>query len=253
MKGVFLGMEKKAGLFEDVYGFILEQIFQQKLSYGQKIQEEAISQALGISRTPIREALRKLESDGLVEILPKQSAKIVTLTEKDVKQLGAVKLQLDFLTAQMAIFHGSNADFKRLEQINEELAHALRENDSYHVLKKDMAFQRAYTQISGNPILSSLQAQLQLKTALYQSVKWKELPHMMNDSLYHHQAIIESLYARDVDRILRCIIPYISTSYGIDANVYSMMVVDFSVGRTPLPYGAERMYAAPSGKKMSNF
>ena len=57
-------MEKQVGLYEKVYDYILEQIFHQKLSYGQKVPEEEISKDLGISRTPIREALRKLESDG---------------------------------------------------------------------------------------------------------------------------------------------------------------------------------------------
>jgi len=240
----FLEMETKAGLYEEVYNYILEQIFHQKLAYGQRIPEEEISQYLGISRTPIREALRKLESDGLVEILPKRYAQIVTLTDEDVRNMGIVKLQLDFLTAQLAVFHGSNSDFQRLERINEEFAQAIKDKDIYNVLKKDMEFHRTYTAISGNELLMSFQSQIQLKIALYQSVKLRETPHLMNNSTYDHRAVIESLYSRNTDQVLRHIIPHISAFYGIDSNLYSMMIVDFSLGRASIPYGAKPLFTA---------
>lgn len=237
-------MEKKAGLYEDVYDYILNQIFQRKLSYGQKIPEEEISQYLGVSRTPIREALRKLESDGLVEILPKRFAQVVTLGEDDVKKLGTVKLQLDFLTAQLAVFNGSNADFKRLEEINEEFGRALRENDIYNVLKKDMEFHRTYTAISGNSLLMNFQSQIQLKISLYQSIRMKDSSYFMNNSIHDHQAIIDSLYSRDTEQVLSHIIPHISAFYGLDTDVYSMMLLDFRPGKDKVPREARRNYKA---------
>lgn len=237
-------MEKKAGLYEEVYEYILDQIFHQNLSYGQKIPEEEISQYLGVSRTPIREALRKLESDGLVEILPKRFAQIVTLKEEDIKQLGIVKLQLDFLTAQLAVFHGSNADFMRLEEINRELSHAMEANDIYNILKKDMEFHRTYTAISGNSLLMNFQSQIQLKISLYQSVRMKDKAYLMNNSAYDHQAIIESLYSRNTEQVLSHIIPHISAFYGINTNVYSVMALDFMSQKSVMPKEAKLFYNA---------
>ena len=146
--------DEKSGLHIQVYNYVLDQIFQQKLSYGQKISEEEIAQSLNVSRTPIREALRKLESDGLVEILPKRFAQIVTLTEDDMRQLGTVKLQLDFLAAQLAVHHGSNSDFAALERTNESMADALARDDHYQLLRQDAEFHQAYIRISGNALYS---------------------------------------------------------------------------------------------------
>ncbi|MBP2025917.1 GntR family transcriptional regulator [Peptoniphilus stercorisuis] len=235
-------MKKKVGLYEEVYDYILEQIFHGKFVYGQKIPEEEISEYLGISRTPIREALRKLESDGLVEILPKRFAQIVTLEDETIKELGIVKLQLDSLTAQLAVFNGSNADFQKLEDINRSLSHAIEKKDLYNVLKKDMEFHKTYTEIGGNNLLTNFQSQIQLKIALLQSVKLKENPELMNHSAYDHKDIIESLYLRDTEKVLQYIIPHISEFYGINADVYSMMIADFSNGRNAIPKGITKIF-----------
>ena len=242
-------MEKQAGLYEKVYDYILEQIFHQKLSYGQRVPEEEISKDLGISRTPIREALRKLESDGLVEILPKRYAQIVTLTDEDIKNLGIVKLQLDFLTAQMAIFHGSNADFKKLEVINQEMHKAVEAHDIYNALKMDMEFHKTYISISGNPQLMQFQSQIQLQILLYQSIRMKDARHTMDVSVYDHQSIIEALYSRDTEQVLSHIIPHLASVYGLDIDIYSVMVADFMHGRTKVPEEAHKYYDASGQEK----
>ena len=234
--------EQKAGLYEDVYNYILNQLFAQRLEFGQKIAEEEIAQTLGVSRTPIREALRKLESDGLVEIQPKRFAQIITLEREDVQQLGVVKLQLDFLTAQLAVFNGANAQFKELEEINEDLRNALAVGDMSKALRRDMEFHRAYIAISRNDVLIHCQAQLRLKIALYQSIRAKGNPKLMENSVQEHSAIIEALYQRDVSQVLHNIIRHISTFYGIDADVYSLMIADFSGGRARLPGDIETLY-----------
>lgn len=231
-------------LYEVVYNYVLDLIFRQELSYDQKIPEELISQNLKISRTPIREALRKLESDGIVTILPKRFAKVVTITEEDMRQIGIVKLQLDFLTAQLAVLSGSNLDFQRLETINADMAEALRANDMYNALKKDLEFHTAYIAISGNALLSQVQSQIRLKIALYQSIKLKESPDMMHGSIQSHHDIIEALYSRDAENVLSVIVPHISSFYNIDANIYSFMLADFTPGRSHIPKKAKEVYAS---------
>lgn len=228
-------LDDKSGLHAQVYNYMLDQIFHQKFSYGQKISEEEIAQSLNVSRTPIREALRKLESDGLVEILPKRFAQIVTLTHEDMRQMGTVKLQLDFLAAQLAVYHGSNSDFAALEHTNEALAQALEGGDAYNTLRLDSQFHQQYMRISGNTPLVRFQHQLQTRISLYQSISLKEKPDMMSHSLEEHQAIIEALYSRDINRLLHVIVPHIVRFYDIDASVYSFMLADFSRGRGQLP------------------
>lgn len=234
-------LDDKSGLHAQVYNYVLDQIFHQKFSYGQKISEEEIAQSLNVSRTPIREALRKLESDGLVEILPKRFAQIVTLTADDMRQMGTVKLQLDFLAAQLAVHHGSNSDFTSLERTNEALGKALADHDPYNTLRLDAQFHQEYMAISGNDPLVRFQHQLQTRISLYQSISLREKPDMMSHSLEEHQAIIDALYSRDISRLLHVIVPHIVRFYDIDASVYSLMLADFGGGRTPIPPDAARL------------
>lgn len=227
--------EKKNSLADEVYDHLLRQMLEQTLTYGQKIQEEELSKTLNISRTPIREAVRRLEADGLIKILPKRFAQVVTMDEEDKQQLGLVRLNLACLTAQLAAFHGSNADFLELERINEELGVCLDKGDRIGGLEKDMEFHNAYAKISRNRVLIHCQAQLQLRISLLQASELKKNPHLMIHSVEEHNQTIQALYDRDVTKVLDSIIVHISDFYGLKADIYTMSLTDFGGGRMNMP------------------
>ncbi len=228
-------MEKKNSLADEVYEYLVKQMLEQKLTSGQKIQEEELSKALNISRTPIREAVRRLEADGLIEILPKRFAQVVTINEEDKQQLGLVRLNMSCLTAQLAAFHGSNADFLKLEQINAELGQCLARGDAVGALHKDMEFHNTYAEISRNKVLIHCQAQLQLRISFLQASELRKNPDLMARSVEEHNRTIQSLYDRDVSKVLDSIINHISEFYGLNADIYTMPIADFSQGRMCMP------------------
>ena len=80
-------MKKNEGLSEQVYNYLLLQILSNELKPGEKIAETKIAQEFNTSRTPIREAMRKLESQGLIQIFPKRYAQVANFSEKRLKIL----------------------------------------------------------------------------------------------------------------------------------------------------------------------
>lgn len=217
----------KSNLAGEVYNYFLDQLFQQKLTQGQKIPEGELCKILNVSRTPVREAVQRLQAEGLLESSPNHVACIATIDEDARQQLGVVRLQLESLTAQLACFYGSNADFAKLKKINFELAQAVKEKDIATALRKDMEFHNTYIAITHNEMLARCQNQLTLRIMLLMATETASNPHHMDHSAVDHANMLEALYERDVKKTLSCIISHISTFYGLDANIYSLMITDF--------------------------
>ncbi|MDJ0821562.1 MAG: GntR family transcriptional regulator [Paracoccaceae bacterium] len=94
---------------------------------GARLREEEVSEALGLSRTPVREALRRLEADGIVEHRPRIGAVIRSLSHTEVVELYEMRLVLERTAAEMAAKHGAEAEFDTLDTLNDRIE-AEREN-----------------------------------------------------------------------------------------------------------------------------
>lgn len=88
---------------------------------GARLREEEVSEALGLSRTPVREALRRLEADGIVEHRPRVGAIIRTLSHTEIVELYEMRLVLERTAAVMAAKHGMAAEFDTLEVLNDRI------------------------------------------------------------------------------------------------------------------------------------
>ncbi|MGB7317673.1 MAG: GntR family transcriptional regulator [Planktotalea sp.] len=91
---------------------------------GDRLREIEVAERLGLSRTPVREALRKLESDGIVEHRPRIGAVIRRLTQPEVVELYEMRLVLERTAAQMAAKHASSAEIDTLEDLNQQIGAA---------------------------------------------------------------------------------------------------------------------------------
>lgn len=103
------------------YDKILESLRSGAYQPGDRLREEEVCQALGISRTPVREALRKLESDGIIEHQPRIGAIIRGLSHTEVVELYEMRLILERAAAEMAAKHGTEAEFDTLEAMNDRI------------------------------------------------------------------------------------------------------------------------------------
>ncbi|KQI68009.1 GntR family transcriptional regulator [Loktanella sp. 3ANDIMAR09] len=110
---------------EVAYATLLEAIRGGVFQPGDRLREEDVATRLALSRTPVREALRKLESDGIVEHRPRLGAVVRALNHTEVVELYEMRLVLERTAAEMAAKHAIAAEIDELEELNEAIANAV--------------------------------------------------------------------------------------------------------------------------------
>jgi DNA-binding GntR family transcriptional regulator len=210
--------KSNVNLSDSVYEYLLEMMFRKQILCGEKIQEEKIATQLNISRTPIREALRRLAAEGLVNMYPKRFVEVISFSEKDIRDIGITRLNQDILAAQLAVFYGSNADFMKLKEIGEECERCAKSGDPYLRITKDSEFHLFLSKISKNEVLINFQSQLYLKVCLLQAFKYTNVETSLKQISLHSQ-IIDALIARDTNRVISVIQDHLVGFYGLDQYI----------------------------------
>ena len=148
-KHTHLDYERNGGMFslsneisraQIVYEHILNEILTLNYAPGSKISEEMISSQTNTSRTPIREALRRLDAEGLVVLHPNRCAQVVEFTKKDIHDMGLMRICLDIIACRLAILNGSNADYYRLQMLAEKCSEAAERLDMREQIRLDSEF-----------------------------------------------------------------------------------------------------------------
>ncbi len=106
---------------EAAYSALLDALRAGTFSPGERLREEEVGERLGLSRTPVREALRRLESDGIVEHRPRIGAVIRSLGHTEIVELYEMRMVLERTAAEMAARHGAEAEFNALDAINDRI------------------------------------------------------------------------------------------------------------------------------------
>ena len=127
---IFLDLRSnKKSLSNLVYRDLKEKILKNKLLPGDKLIEMEIASNLGVSRTPVREALKKLEEDGLVTSFPRKSFIVSKISVKEAKNLYIVRKSLEPLAVELLAQKGLNEKSKYFQQINDDLRLAIENNE----------------------------------------------------------------------------------------------------------------------------
>ncbi len=133
-----------------------EQLFQAiedgDLSPGDRLRETELAAQFGVSRTPIREAIRKLEADGIVEHKPRVGAVIRTLGQKEIVELYEMRIVLETTAASMASKHAAAAEIRALESLNAAMTEAA--HDPIEVAALNRKFHRCIMDAARNQFLS---------------------------------------------------------------------------------------------------
>lgn len=109
---------------EAVYDSLIEALRSGDFAPGDRLREEDVAQRLNLSRTPVREALRRLENNGIVEHRPRIGAVIRKLSQTEVVELYEMRIVLERTAARMAAQHGSEAEFDALDDMNARILDA---------------------------------------------------------------------------------------------------------------------------------
>jgi DNA-binding GntR family transcriptional regulator len=183
-------------LREQVLSELRRRIVDGDYAQGERLTENRLADDFGVSRNPVREALRVVESEGFVEILPRRGAVVATLDETAIRDLFAVRKQLETLAAGLAAERATEDDVARLRALLAEANKATEAGDLARVAELNSALHVAVIDISGNRWLASL------SSAMYHHVHWvfrvgaaQRAPHSWEE----HIRLVDAIAAGDAD------------------------------------------------------
>ncbi len=193
-------LEKPLTLRERIVEFIKDSIISGKLKPGERVPEPEIARSLGISRTPIREAFRQLESEGFITVIPRKGAVVSPITAKDVKEFYAIKSLLEGYAARLACEKFTERDIKKLKTLNEHMKRCVEKNDIKGFYRLDNQFHETFLKACGNEKLCQLAHQL-VQQFERMRITALSVPGRMQNSLKQHAEIIKAFEERNADRV----------------------------------------------------
>ena len=190
--------EKHLTLREKILETIRDAILSGHLSPGEKVTEPELAERFGISRTPIREAFRQLESEGYLTVIPRKGAVVVTFSDKDIAEFYAIKSILEGFAARQACMRLADREIERLAAINDRLRQLAESGDVKQFFRVHDDFHELFIRASGNSTLFDLVTTLVKK---FQRLRIASLsyPGRMDRSVTEHDKIIEAFRARSVE------------------------------------------------------
>lgn len=182
----------------DLFSTLKDEILQGKLLSGQKLTEKVICEKYQISRTPVREALHKLEMEGLVESIPNRGFFVLGLTDQDYMDMFTLRKVYEVQATQWAIQRITKKELEELEELFEFMEFYTMKKDIAKMLTINMNFHQKIYAASHNRMLKNLLSSYQ------EMLKHRENPVVKSDSYLievfsEHKAIFEAFKNRDVE------------------------------------------------------
>ncbi|MEU2775953.1 GntR family transcriptional regulator [Streptomyces sp. NPDC007162] len=183
-------------LSDEVFHRLRDSIVRGELVPGEKVKDSELAERLGLSRTPVREALARLADIGLVEAKPGVYTRITTLNRRDVEKTLAVLRSLDRLAIETAVPAMTERDLRSMREANRAFERAVAANDITAALEADDRFHAVPIAIADNPVLSRIVEQLhpQIHRILYR--KFSTLLGGRN-TIEHHDQLVDICATRD--------------------------------------------------------
>ena len=197
-------VERHLTLRERIVEFVKDAIIKGRLKPGGRVPESELAEMFGISRTPIREAFRQLESEGFITFTPRKGAIVSPITDKDVIEFYAIKGLLEGYAAKMACCKISDKEIRRMEDLNSQMTKCAERNDVKNFFKLDNQLHDVFLKICGNDKLYNLIYVLVQQFERFRKTSLS-LSGRMWSSVKQHNEIIEAFKKRDVDLVERLV------------------------------------------------
>lgn len=179
-----------------VFNTLRQAILTGELKPGERLMEIHLANKLGVSRTPIREAIRKLELEGLVTMIPRRGAEVAQITEKSMNDVLEVRRAVDALCVELACERITAEELERLKAACDEFAEQVKTKDVKKIAQADVALHNIIVEATGNQRLISLVNTLSEQMYRYRFEYIKDFTQ--HESLIEeHRVIYESIVKKD--------------------------------------------------------
>ena len=186
----------RASLHEQVAHQLRQMLVEGRIAPGAKLNERELSEVLNVSRTPLREAIKMLAAEGLVELLPNRGAIAVELTEADILNTFEVMAGLEAQSGELAAQRITDAELNEIKALHFEMLAAYTRRDLPSYYRLNSAIHGAINAAAKNPVLTATYKQVnaRLQALRFRSnqdgEKWK-------NAVREHELMIDALSARD--------------------------------------------------------
>ena len=178
---------------------IRQAIIDGTFSPGERLMEIQLADEMGVSRTPVREAIRKLELEGFVVMIPRRGTYVADISIRDITEIYEIRTCLDVLSAGLAAERITDEELEALNRLLVEIGQYIAENNMEKIVEADTAFHDILYQASRNERLRSIINNLreQLTGIRGRSMSY---PGRLVETMDEHRALVDSIAARDVER-----------------------------------------------------
>ncbi|MBA7555416.1 HTH-type transcriptional repressor RspR [subsurface metagenome] len=186
-------------LSKKVYRVLKSKIIKGSFEPGDKLLENRISKQLGVSRTPVREALRQLAAAGFVKMIPNQAIIVNDISIKDLREVLQIRGVLEGLAAWLAAFLITKEKIKVLETCNENMEKLIGQNNIIAFVKESNKFHSVILEICENNRLIQIRENLADQVYKYRNISL-HIPGRLESALKEHKEITEALKQGNADK-----------------------------------------------------
>jgi DNA-binding GntR family transcriptional regulator len=199
---------------------IREMIRKGALKKGDKILEAPMCQAMGVSRTPLREALRILSSEGLVQLIPNKGATVAQPSIKDIEEMFFVMSILEGTCARLCAEKMDHKGLKRLDYLYGKLEEHCQAEDREKYMAVNRSFHSLVQELAGNKVLSEVINGLRQKILLY---RYRQIyqPNRLQESIQEHRDLQQAFRERGPEAAERFMKAHLTRQFNALKSVYT--------------------------------
>ena len=213
-----VNMNEYLPLRDVVFNTLRQAILRGELKPGERLMEIQLANKLGVSRTPIREAIRKLELEGLVLMIPRQGAEVAEITEKSLRDVLEVRKALEELAVQLACDKITEEGIQELEKCAGEFKKILKSDDITEIAEADVRFHDVIYMATDNQKLIQLLSNLREHMYRYR-VEYLKNPEVHEQLLKEHEEIICHIKKGEKEEAVRIVCRHIDNQVDAVSDV----------------------------------
>lgn len=199
-------------LHHAVVSRIRDLITEGKLAPGSRVHEGQLGEQLGVSRTPLREGLKVLASEGLVELVPGRGARVTTLTAKAVRDMLIVMEALEDLAGRLASQNATDEQIAEIRRVHDEMLRLYRSRDRLTYFKRNQLIHSSILALTGNDPLIAMHGSLQARMKRIRFLGHND-PEAWAGAVAEHEEMISALEARDGKRLARALVVHLKQTW----------------------------------------
>lgn len=213
------GVNEYLPLRDVVFRTLREAILKGELKPGERLMEIKLANKLGVSRTPIREAIRKLELEGLVIMIPRKGAEVADITEKSLQDVLEVRQSLEELSVRLACERITKDEIKKMRQAQKEFAEISQTGDITVIAEADVAFHDIIYQSTKNPKLVQLLNQFREQMYRYR-VEYLKTEGVLPQLIVEHENLMQAICSGKSDEAGKMICSHIQNQMeGVQSKI----------------------------------